>query len=1353
MMTSQTSQNQGSRILGAIASKMRLCEIAGLLSLIPLSSVQAQLLPDNTLGAERSIVTPIDRVRDRIEGGAIRDINLFHSFLEFNIGNNRSVYFANPPGVENILTRVTGVNPSNILGTLGVLGSANLFLINPNGIYFGENARLDVSGSFLATTADSIQLGSQGYFSATDIQGSQLLSVQPSALFSNALRNWTADIHNRGNLSAGGDLTLIAERLDLQGKLFAGGNLTLVGANLTNSPWNLQTNIQQNPSLQGTVQIRDSKSNPFIAAAGETLLLQGNQTLDIFALNHTNSGLFSGGDMVLKSANPVAGDTHYNAGGNFRIEQLDGSLGDLFSPNDPVIRASGDVSFTSYTGTSLHIFAGGSVNAGSITVTGADTIGNSINPTSTPNLANVRLSDNATTVNINGNAQPTLDIRAGTTALGTPGLTPPIPPGFNPPTPVIGTTATRADINIGTITNRGGIVLLTNQYEPNTLNGNITVGSINTSGFLSGSVSVDSRGELTLNNGVNTSGLFGNGGDVTLLSGETMTLNNGVDTSGLFGNGGDITLLSGGNLTLNDSVVASSLFGNGGDVTFVSRGNLALNPGSDIFSVGELGGNITLRSDRAIFGTNSPIVSASTAAVPGMKGGDIQLIAQSLDFQDGAVIASATLGAAQSGNIFITVSDTASIINNSGANDTGIATTTAGTGDSGSITLNARRLIIRSTFPPSDVVTGIATSSLVGSTGNTGNITLNISESIDVTGNEPGQFNPKATTIDEARRNALEIFNLSTGITTATTGEGNAGMLRVNAGQLSVRNGAGVTAGVSTTATGNGGGVQVNIAGTVELQGKVALGGTTISSGNAGEVVVNARNITLRDGAVISSDTLGAGDAANLTVNATQLSIFGGSRIGAATGDRGNGATVRVTASDFIEIVGTSATDSSLSSGLFTNTIARGNAGNLEISASRVTVREGGAIAASTTGTGQAGILNLNATESVEVIGTSGDGRTPSRLFFDSAGSGDAGQLNVSTRSLLARDSAQVSAATSGTGQGGILTLNATESVEVSDGAGLFFDSRGAGNARGIRINTGRLQVQNQGQVTVSGTGTGISGSLEIFANSIFLNNQGRLRATTTASDGGNIRLQVAESIVLRNNSEISAEAFGNANGGNIDMAVGGFVLAVLRENSDVVASAVSGRGGNIQATAEAILGFREFQGQRTPESDFTATSQLGAPGGVDVQQPPQRFPRIAPDLLNVDALSQDVCSLAATQQSSFTRVGRGGLSPNPADTYQPFQGVVNWAEFNRELTHENSEIAPVVLRSREEINGSPQPQEIRPARGWMRSPDGTVLLTANVPTVRNESLKVTNCQEFNEDFSSSLNSGRGGVRKQNSLL
>ncbi|HBK64299.1 MAG TPA: filamentous hemagglutinin, partial [Cyanobacteria bacterium UBA11166] len=106
----------------------------------------AQLIPDNTLGTESSVVNPIDELNDRIDGGAIRGTNSFQSFLEFNVGEGRGVYFANPDGILNILTRVTGNNPSNIFGRLGVLGDANLFLINPNGIVFGKNASLDING-------------------------------------------------------------------------------------------------------------------------------------------------------------------------------------------------------------------------------------------------------------------------------------------------------------------------------------------------------------------------------------------------------------------------------------------------------------------------------------------------------------------------------------------------------------------------------------------------------------------------------------------------------------------------------------------------------------------------------------------------------------------------------------------------------------------------------------------------------------------------------------------------------------------------------------------------------------------------------------------------------------------------------------------------------------------------------------------------------------------------------------------------------------------------------------------------------------------------------------------------------
>ncbi|MCC3510331.1 MAG: filamentous hemagglutinin N-terminal domain-containing protein, partial [Microcoleus sp. PH2017_17_BER_D_A] len=98
------------------------------LLLFPTATI-AQIVPDRTLGTEnsRTVSDSINNLpSDRIEGGASRGSSLFHSFREFNVGEGRGAYFANPNGIANIFTRVTGSNSSNILGTLGVQGNANL---------------------------------------------------------------------------------------------------------------------------------------------------------------------------------------------------------------------------------------------------------------------------------------------------------------------------------------------------------------------------------------------------------------------------------------------------------------------------------------------------------------------------------------------------------------------------------------------------------------------------------------------------------------------------------------------------------------------------------------------------------------------------------------------------------------------------------------------------------------------------------------------------------------------------------------------------------------------------------------------------------------------------------------------------------------------------------------------------------------------------------------------------------------------------------------------------------------------------------------------------------------------------
>lgn len=154
--------------------------------------VQAQIIPDASLGAERSRLTPNvvinSTLSDRIDGGALRGSNLFHSFQEFNLNQGQRVYFASPSGVQTILSRVTGSNGSAILGQLGVDGAANLFLINPNGILFGRTASLQVRGSFVATTANGVLFPNGDRFStnpADPLPGNSLLTVNPSALFFN----------------------------------------------------------------------------------------------------------------------------------------------------------------------------------------------------------------------------------------------------------------------------------------------------------------------------------------------------------------------------------------------------------------------------------------------------------------------------------------------------------------------------------------------------------------------------------------------------------------------------------------------------------------------------------------------------------------------------------------------------------------------------------------------------------------------------------------------------------------------------------------------------------------------------------------------------------------------------------------------------------------------------------------------------------------------------------------------------------------------------------------------------------------------------------------------------------------
>ncbi|MBD2535791.1 filamentous hemagglutinin N-terminal domain-containing protein, partial [Nostoc flagelliforme FACHB-838] len=244
---------------------------------------------------------------------------------------------------------------------------------------------------------------------------------------------------------------------------------------------------------------------------------------------------------------------------------------------------------------------------------------------------------------------------------------------------------------------------------------------------------------------------------------------------------------------------------------------------------------------------------------------------------------------------------------------------------------------------------------------------------------------------------------------------------------------------------------------------------------------------------------------------------------------------------------------------LRTQTTGANDGGDLTINAKRLIVRDGAAISTATRGTGNGGKLTVNASESVEVIGSvlSPDNSLfPSSLSSGTAVAGKAGDIVINTKRLLIQDRGQITTESSavfrneqfiaGTGTGGDLTVNASESLEVrGKGSGLFALTNTSGDAGKLTINTGQLIVRDEAEVTVSSlfnnnyiypentVNLGKAGDLNVTAGSILLDNQGTLTSDSYSGQGGNITLQVQDLLLMRRNSQISTNAGTSEAGGD----------------------------------------------------------------------------------------------------------------------------------------------------------------------------------------------------------------------------
>jgi filamentous hemagglutinin family protein len=195
------------------------------------------------------VPTNIEQLREimRINGGQQEGNNLFHSFEDFSIPEGMEAIFENSPDIQNIFARVTGDDASNINGILSTQGDANFFFINPNGIIFGDNAQLNVGGSFLASTAETIQFDDDNQFSATnsdepllDLTGFPVglgLGSNPGPITVNGNGNQIKD----GSLFSPIDLANIEEGLSVK----SGKTLALIGGNITFNAGSVNTKSGQ----------------------------------------------------------------------------------------------------------------------------------------------------------------------------------------------------------------------------------------------------------------------------------------------------------------------------------------------------------------------------------------------------------------------------------------------------------------------------------------------------------------------------------------------------------------------------------------------------------------------------------------------------------------------------------------------------------------------------------------------------------------------------------------------------------------------------------------------------------------------------------------------------------------------------------------------------------------------------------------------------------------------------------------------------------------------------------------------------------------------------------------------------
>ncbi|MBD2179786.1 filamentous hemagglutinin N-terminal domain-containing protein [Planktothrix sp. FACHB-1355] len=559
------------------------------------------------------------------------------------------------------------------------------------------------------------------------------------------------------------------------------------------------------------------------------------------------------------------------------------------------------------------------------------------------------------------------------------------------------------------------------------------------------------------------------------------------------------------------------------------------------------------------------------------------------------------------------------------------------------------------------------------------------------------------------------------------------------------------------------------------------------NSGNGGNIEIQTGKLTISDAGVLSARSKSNGNGGNINISANSVTITGGGQILTITSNTGTAGNININADDSVNISGfdpnyvdrltkaqevledektakNSFDPNGQASSLQASTFGKGEAGNVTVDAGNtVTLADSSSINSSTSGQGKAGSVSVKAGDTVSIANSSiytgsspqeienkngsGNGGTitiegravalsKTRLASYTFGEGKAGNVEIQAQTFSLTDSS-LDAGSFGTGDAGNIIINIDGPVEITgNSTRIYSDSNNEGNGGIIDITAQSLSLSDGARLTTESNVLGKAGDTIVKVSNLQLDSA-TISADTKSGQGGNITLQVEDLLLMRNKSEITATSAGSGDirgdGGNITINTSNLVGLA---NSDIFANSNNGRGGYIQINARGVFGIARREAQSDTTSDITAKSEQDPSlnGEVTINtpdvDPSQGLVELSSDV--VDTENQVAQSCPRTQGNQFVVTGRGGLPPNPK-SYLNSEGV--WVDL-RTGESENGRVGERgngVAGERRSgsidifpLSSISLSDQIVEAQGWMRTADGKIVLTAQVPVATPNSPALT---------------------------